>query len=252
MFSKATMGDQEGLDTTDKNQAGSTFIVIAAYNEEKSLPKVIETLVQEGYKNIIAVDDGSTDYTIATSKAKAATLDANIHILKHVINRGQGASLKTGIDYAVEQGANVIVTFDADGQHSAKEIKDIIQPVHSGEVDMALGSRFIGSKKTNVPRFKKMVLKGGILFTWMFSGTKLTDTHNGFRAFSRKAAQQIQIRQDRMEHASEIIDEICKKNISFKEVPVTITYSEYSRKKGQSSFNSLKIASKLILRKLIK
>jgi polyprenyl-phospho-N-acetylgalactosaminyl synthase len=235
----------------EDNNHSRTYIVIAAYNEEKSLPKVIETLVNHGYTNIVAVDDGSTDHTIRVSRAKADVLDANIHLLTHIVNRGQGAALKTGIDFAIDQDAQVVVTFDADGQHDAKEIASLVKPVLAGKADVVLGSRFIG-KKTKVPKFKRMVLKGGILFTWLFSGKRLTDTHNGFRALSRKAAQQIEIKQDRMEHASEIIDEICRKNISFKEVPVTIAYTDYSRKKGQSSFNSIKIATKLVLRKLIK
>ena len=107
------------------------------------------------------------------------------------------------------------------------------------------------NKKTDVPLLRKWLLKGAILFTWLYSGKRLTDTHNGFRAFSRKAAEMIDIRQDRMEHASEIIDEICKKNIALKEIPVTIHYTEYSRQKGQHSLDSVKISENLLLYKHI-
>jgi len=219
------------------------YIVIAAYNEEKSIISVIKSLKKEGYHNIIVVDDGSRDKTYELCKKE------KIHILRHVINRGQGAALKTGMDFALLSGAEIIVTFDADGQHRADEIKRLTELVRKGEVDVALGSRFLDSK-TKVPFFKRIMLKGAIIFTWAFSGIKLTDTHNGFRAFSRNAAEKIQITEDRFEHASEIIDEIAKKRIRFKEVPVTIVYSKYARAKGQSIFNSLRIAFKLILGKL--
>ena len=232
------------------------FIVIAAYNEEKSIGTVLERLIKEGYENIVVTNDSSTDNTCAVLEHCAEKYPC-VRILSHLINRGQGAALKTGIDHAVEQGAEIIVTFDADGQHNPKEIRQLIAPIVNGDVDVVLGSRFLAkngeqSKKSDIPAFKRAVLKGGILFTWLFSGKKLTDTHNGFRALSRKAAQQIQIRQDRMEHASEIIDEICKKNIPFTEVPVTITYSNYARQKGQSGLNSVKIAAKLILRRMMR
>jgi len=241
--------NEQALETGMKTGM-NTFIVIAAYNEEKSIVRVVDGLVSEGYQNVVVVDDGSSDAT-KEAVAEKAQHTSSIHLLTHFINRGQGAALKTGIDYALAQGADIIVTFDADGQHNPKEIKQLIAPIKKGEVDAVLGSRFLG-KKSDVPPLKRAVLKGGILFTWLFSGKKLSDTHNGFRALSRKAAQQIQIRQDRMEHASEIIDEICKKNIPFTEVPVTIQYSEYARRKGQSVFNSFKIATKLILRRMMR
>lgn len=222
-----------------------TFIVIAAYNEGKSIVNVIKSLKKEGYHNIVVVDDGSKDNTHQLCKKEG------IYALRHVINRGQGAALKTGIDFAVLQGADIIVTFDADGQHRAEEIKRLTKPIENREVDVVLGSRFLDGK-TKVPFFKKMTLKGGIMFTRLFSGIKLTDTHNGFRALSRRAAEQIELKQDRFEHASEILDEIARKKIRFKEVPVTIVYSEYSMAKGQSIMNSVKIASRLLLSKLMR
>jgi len=221
------------------------YIVIAAYNEEKSIVNVIKSLKKEGYHNIIVVDDGSKDKTYELCQKEG------VYVIYHIINRGQGAALKTGIDYALLKGADILVTFDADGQHRADEIKKLVQPVEEGEVDVALGSRFLDSE-TKVPFFKKLILKGGIIFTWIFSGIRLTDTHNGFRAFSRKAAQQIEITQDRFEHASEIIDEIARKKIRFKEVPVTIVYSKYAKAKGQSIFNSIMIAFKLLYSRIVR
>ena len=220
------------------------WIVIAAFNEEKIIGKVIDNLRSYNYENVVVVDDGSSDKTFNVLKSK------KVHALTHCINRGQGAALQTGIDFALSKGADVIVTFDADGQHFAEEIKDIIKPISQG-YDVALGSRFL-NKKTNIPLFRKVVLKGGTFICRLFYGIKLTDTHNGFRALSKKAAKKIRITEDKMEHASQIIDEIAKHKLKYKEVPVTIKYSEYSLNKGQSIFNAIKILFKMFVNKFLK
>ena len=222
------------------------FIVIAAYNEEKAIAKVIDDLHNHGYQNIIVVDDGSQDKTAPVAELKGAT------VLKHIINRGQGAALRTGIEYALDQGADIIITFDADGQHQAKDIKNLIQPIINNEADIVLGSRFLGDTESNVPFWRKLFLKAGALSFRLMFGVKVTDSHNGFRALSRKAAQAIEITSDRMEHASQIIEEIAKKRLRYKEIPVTIIYTDYSQEKGQSTLNAFKIFTKTILRRLIK
>ena len=221
-----------------------TWIVIAAYNEAHSIGHVVKELVKSGYKNVVVVDDGSSDDTFKIAKQYTK------HVLQHAINRGQGAALKTGIDYALQQGADIIVTFDADGQHRVEDIARVIEPVKRDEVDVALGSRFL--TKTKVPFFRKLTLKVGIFVVWLFYGIKLTDVHNGFRAFSRHAAETIDITMDGMEHASEILSEIKKHNLRFVEIPVIIIYTEYSKEHGQSSFNALKIFYKMLLHRFSK
>lgn len=223
----------------------SVWVVIAAYNEAEKVGAVVAGLKREGYRNTIVVDDGSRDETAARARAAGAM------VLQHALNRGQGAALKTGIDAALAMGAQQIVTFDADGQHDPREINDLLKPVQQGAVDIALGSRFL-TKRSRVPFLKRVVLKGGILFTWLFSGIRLTDAHNGFRALSRSAAQRIAIHHDRMEHASEIVEEIRRKHLRFREIPVTIKYTAYSQQHGQSPLNSLRIAGNLLLRKFLR
>ncbi|MFH1770974.1 MAG: glycosyltransferase family 2 protein [archaeon] len=219
------------------------FVVMAAFNEEKKIVEVINGLKKNSYRNIVVVDDGSKDNTYnVVSKL-------NVHVLRHFINRGQGASLKTGIDYAVKQGAKYVVTFDADGQHNPKEIDALLKPVVSGKFDVALGSRFL-RKNSNTPWIRRAVLKIGAMVIWVMYGVKLSDSHNGFRVFSRKAAKKIQITSDRMEHASQIVEEIRRNNLKYKEVPVTITYSDYSKGKGQSGWNSIRIAFRMLFRKI--
>ena len=220
------------------------WIVIAAFNEEKSLGSVIDSLKAQGYDNIVVVDDGSSDRTFDIAKEKG------VFALKHCINRGQGAALQTGIDFALQNNAGVIVTFDADGQHDASEIKDLITPLSEG-YSVALGSRFL-DKRANLPFSRKLILKAGALLCRLFYGLKITDTHNGFRAFSRAAAKKIRITADRMEHGSQILDEISKHKLKYKEVPVTIKYSSYSMKKGQSSMNAVKIFLKMVIDKFFK
>jgi len=220
-------------------------VVIPAYNEEKSIARVVRGLLQHGYTNLIVVDDCSRDATARRARQAGAV------VLHHAINLGQGAALKTGIDYALQQGAEIIVTFDADGQHVPEDIPALIEPITHGDVEMTLGSRFLHGR-SNVPLMKRFLLKAGILFTWLCSGIRLSDTHNGLRAISRSAAKRMTLRQNRMAHASEIIDEIHRKRIPFKEVPVTIRYTKYSMEKGQSMFNALDIAFRMLVRKLMR
>lgn len=223
-----------------------TWIVIAAYNEEKKISDVIKDLKKHGYKNIAVVDDGSSDKTVEKAEKAGA------EVLIHAVNRGQGASLKTGIDYALHRGAEYVVTFDADGQHQAKDLERMIPPVASGKYDVALGSRFIEGA-AEIPTHRKILLKGSVLVQRFFYGVILTDAHNGFRVLSRKAAEAIRITSDRMEHASEISEEIFTHELKHKEVPVDIIYSDYSLAKGHGSlWGGIKILGQALLRKLLK
>lgn len=227
----------------DKKQK-SIFFVIPAYNEGKSIARVVCELKKAGYHNIVVIDDGSRDNTFSEAKKQ------DIFALQHVVNRGQGASLKTGIDFALKHGADVLVTFDSDGQHRVEDIPAMLKPVMDGKVDVTLGSRFL--KKTEMPLGRRILLKGSVIVQWIFYGVKLSDAHNGFRVMSRKAAQMIEIDADRMEHASQIVEEIVRKKIKFREVPVTIRYTGYSMQKGQGSFlGAVKILAKMIFRKFI-
>jgi glycosyltransferase involved in cell wall biosynthesis len=220
------------------------FFVIPAYNEEKSIVKVVVGLKKAGYSNIVVIDDGSSDNTFEEAKKQG------VAVLKHVINRGQGASLKTGIEYALKHGAEFIVTFDSDGQHRIEDLPAMLEPVIRGEVDVTLGSRFL--TKTDMPLGRKILLKGSVLVQWLFYGVRLSDAHNGFRVLNRKAAQQIRIDSDRMEHASEILEEIVRKRIRYREVPVIIRYTDYSLKKGQASFKgAFKIFFKMFMKRLL-
>ncbi|MDK2849594.1 MAG: polyprenyl-phospho-N-acetylgalactosaminyl synthase [Candidatus Woesearchaeota archaeon] len=227
-------------------KSNKIFIVIPAYNEHKSLPKVLSELKSAGYKNIVLVDDGSSDDTSLIG------IKNNVYTLRHPVNLGQGAALRTGILFALKQGADIIITFDADGQHQVSDIKNLVKPIIEGKAEVVLGSRFCkGSRVENIPLSRKILLKLAVLFTRVMSNIKVTDTHNGLRALSRRAAEKINITINGMAHASEILDEVSKHNLSFVEVPVTIKYTEYSLKKGQSKLNAFRIAFRFIIKKLL-
>lgn len=215
-------------------------VVIPAYNEEKMIAETVRD-VKKYCQNVVVVDDGSSDVT--GSEAQAAGAD----VLRHLVNRGQGAALRTGINYALQQGADIIVTYDADGQFEAAEIEKICQPILNGECNIVLGSRFL--TRNEVPFFKVLFLKlSAVFFTQAITGKWLTDIQNGFRAMNRKAAEKIIIRQDRMGHAFEIIHEIARLGLKYKEIPVTVNYTDYSMKKGQKISGALKILFDLIMK----
>lgn len=222
----------------------STFVCIPAYNEGPVLADVIRDVTAH-YPNVVVVDDGSRDETFEVARSVTR------HALRHPINRGQGAALQTAIDYALLEGARYVVTFDADGQHRVADIPVLLEPLVSGECDIALGSRFLG-ETIDLPFVRLVTLKLAVLFTRFFSRVRLTDTHNGFRAFTRRAAKKIGLTCDRMAHASEVIDQVRQSGYAFVERPVQIRYTERSLAKGQSSGQALKVAADYLLGRMIR
>lgn len=222
------------------------MVIIPAWNEvsrRNRLPQTLEQLSQLPY-DIIVVDDGSTDQTATVARRWA-------HVISHPINRGQGAALMTGMQYALAHGADIIVHFDADGQMQPEDIARVIEPFQGdSELDVVLGSRFLAPTSGQaVPWVKKYLLqRPALLFQRLTTGLKLTDVHNGFRAFRASAAAKLQLQQDGMAHASEITAEIKKKKLKYKEVPVTIKYYEF----GQGFGGGLQIIRDLIIRRIIK
>jgi polyprenyl-phospho-N-acetylgalactosaminyl synthase len=215
--------------------------VIPAYNEAKNISGVISKL-KEVTSNIVIVDDCSSDNTAEIVKG------LNVILLRHIINRGQGAALQTGNEFALSQGAEIIVHFDADGQMQVKDIASVIAPIASGQFDVVFGSRSL-DKRSQTPWSKKYFIHyPGIIFNWLFTGVKLTDAHCGFRALSKKAAEKIIITQDGMAHATEILDQVRQHNLKYQEVSVEILYHEY----GQRFSSGFRIIRDLVLAKIVK
>ena len=215
------------------------FVVLPAWNEEPVVEQVIREIVPL-YPNVIVVDDGSADRTAERARRAGA------RVLRHVVNRGQGAALQTGIEYSLQQGADYVVTFDCDGQHRVEDIEVLLAPLQAGRCQVSLGSRFVGTTE-GMPWTRMLLLKLAVSFTRVVSGVRLTDAHNGLRAFHCAAARHIQISMDRMAHASQIVDDIRNKGLTYEEVPVRVRYTPYSRTKGQSSAHAFRVFSEYIL-----
>ena len=214
-------------------EAARLWIVIPAFNEGVVIADVING-VRRHYPNVVLVDDCSGDET------GASALEAGAIVLRHPVNLGQGAALQTGIRYALDRGARYIVTFDADGQHQVEDIPVMIERQRETGADVVVGSRFLGSAK-GIPPLRKAVLKMAVMFMRLSSGIPMTDAHNGFRLLTREAASKIRIRQNRMAHASEIVEQIGALKLSVAEAPVTIIYTERSLRKGQRLGNAFNI-----------
>jgi len=213
------------------------FVVVPAYNEEKKIGRVIRGLFEQGYKNIVVVDDGSTDRTAEIARQAGAV------VLRHEVNRGQGAALQTGNEHALRAGAEIVVHFDADGQFNPADIRPAIEKLK--DFDVVLGSRFLDSR-SRIPWFKRhIVLPVSRWINFVFTRLKLTDVHNGFRALSRKALEKLHISHDGMAHNSEIISQIREHGLTFVEQPVEVTYYEY----GQGIGGGVKILWDLIVSK---
>lgn len=218
-----------------------TWLVIPLYNEATVVRDVVRN-ARETFPNIVCIDDGSTDASVAEALAGGAV------VLRHPINLGQGAALQTGIEFALRQpGAEYFVTFDSDGQHQVSDAVEMVQRLRTEPVDIVVGSRFLDGR-TNASALKKLVLRMAVLFERLSTGVRLTDAHNGLRAFNRHAASAIDIRQNRMAHASEIVAQIGQHNLRYVEHPVHIVYTDYSRTKGQSLWNSVNILSELFIK----
>jgi glycosyltransferase involved in cell wall biosynthesis len=227
----------------DDEGRGGLWVVIPAYKETERLRNTLAELLPR-YPNVVVVDDGSPDETGTVARA------AGVWVLTHPINRGQGAALQTGIEFALLRGADTVVTFDADGQHDPADIPALVAALEGG-ADAALGSRFLG-RAVGMPLTRRIILKLAILFTRVVSQIKVTDTHNGLRAFTRKAAAALRIRQDRMAHASEILDEVRRLGLKYVEVPVTIRYTAATLAKGQRSSDAVRIAAQFLIGRAVK
>jgi glycosyltransferase involved in cell wall biosynthesis len=219
----------------------SVWVVIAAYNEARVIANVVGDVTRRGYR-VVVVDDGSADDTAA--QASAASI-----VIRHPVNLGQGAALQTGIDCALQNGADVIVTFDADGQHRAADIERLVIDLREARADFALGSRFLG-RTIALPPARRLLLRAATVFTQLTTGLRLTDTHNGLRAMTRRGAGRIRLRQNRMAHASEILAQIAASGLPYVEVPVRIEYTAYSLAKGQRLGDALAILLDLFARRL--
>lgn len=217
--------------------------VIPAYNEEPVVGSVV-LAARPFVSEVVVINDGSNDRTAERA------LEAGAVVYTHVINRGLGASLATGIAAALNRGADVLVTLDADGQHDPAEIPKFVEAIESRGVDAVIGSRLLASKE-HMPLRRRLYNYVGNVLTYLLFGIWTTDSQSGFRAFSRTGAKRLELRTNRMEVSSEFLKEIHDKRIAFCEIPCSVRYTDYSMAKGNNFFVGVATAGKLILRRLM-
>lgn len=223
-------------------------IVIPVYNEANVVGDVITNLRKKRPNDaIIAVNDGSSDNSLDVLLSLHG-----VYVLSHDVNLGQGAALQTGISFARKLNAKYVVTFDSDGQHSVDDIQPFYNEIESKQLDIVMGSRFLGDSISNVSAFKKYFLQLSTLFTYAISGIKLSDSHNGFRIINIKDNPHFELRHNGMSHASEIVDLVSQLKMKYAEKSCTIIYTEYSKAKGQSLWNSINIVLEIFIQRITK
>ncbi len=229
------------LSPQDKNSQ-KIFIVMPAYNEERTVGEVLQELCERNYC-VIVVDDGSKDQTSSIVNDIRAKHPQKIFICQHLINQGLGAALRTGIQCALNLGANYIVTFDADGQHHPEDVAKIIEPLQKGDAQVALGKR----NYDKMPISKKIANQIMNMITRIFYNMRVNDSQCGLRGLDQETASLLEVKSRGYAVSSEIIKEIKKNNLKMVEVPITTIYTDYSLAKGTNTSIGLAILFKMIM-----
>lgn len=232
---------QSSATSRDLSLEQDAWVVVPVFNEAEVIGPVIDNLC-EHFANVLCIDDGSSDNSAELAR------NAGARVLEHPMNLGQGAALQTGFDYAMRQpGVTHVITFDADGQHLVGDALEMLELAKRKRISVIFGSRFL-DKRTKPGLKKRVVLKLAVLFTRAFTGLRLTDAHNGLRVLSMEAMGFVRLEQNGMSHATEIVHQIAKSKLAWREYPVEVLYTEYSKRKGQSLWNSVNILIDLIVR----
>ncbi|GAB2752788.1 glycosyltransferase family 2 protein [Nocardioides salsibiostraticola] len=209
-------------------------VVVPAYNEAETVGTTVTSL-RDWFSHVVVVDDGSSDDTLDVAQSAGAV------VVRHPFNLGQGAALQTGFAYALrDPRSQRVLTFDADGQHRVSDGVTMVDLSMRTEVDVVLGSRFLGTA-LHMSSTRRLVLRAGVRFTRWSTRLDVSDAHNGMRVLSRRALEVIEITLNDMAHASQLLSLIAEHELSYAESPVTIDYSDYSRAGGQSNLNALNI-----------
>jgi glycosyltransferase involved in cell wall biosynthesis len=215
------------------------FIVIPIYNEQSVIHDIVTGLLSHNYKNIIIIDDGSTDDVAL----KISTVP--VYYARHLINRGKGSAVRTGMKIAKQKHSDCVVTIDGDGQHSIEDITTLIEKINQG-YDIALGVRSFNTKE--MPFIKVLANRIANIVIYVLFGLKVKDSQSGFKAYSKKALDLIHTSFDSYEHESEILSKIRQHRLSYAEVPIKTIYTTYSQTKArrQNITNGFRMIYKMI------
>ena len=191
-------------------------IGIPAYNEEKNIASII-TKLKKITDSIIVCDDGSSDMTSEISKNLGAV------VISHKKNMGYGVAINSIFQKSKEMKSDLLVTFDADGQHRVEDIEKVIEPIKNNQADLVIGSRFL-DKKSDIPNYRKIGIKVITQITNASIKKKLTDSQSGFRAYNQRVLSQISLSDIGMGISTEILIKSSSKGLRIMEVPITILY----------------------------
>ncbi|QIM21464.1 glycosyltransferase family 2 protein [Phycicoccus sp. HDW14] len=229
------------MNTTQQVGTEGVWLVIPLYNEASVIGEVV-THARSVFPGVVVVDDGSVDGGAEVARQAGAV------VVRHPVNLGQGAALQTGFEFALTRpDMQWVVTFDADGQHQTDDVLAMLAKARAEDLQVVFGSRFLDDR-TTPSLAKKLVLRAAVGYTNLTTHTRLTDAHNGLRLLRRDVVERLDITQNRMAHASELVEQIGALSVRYGESPVHILYTDYSRSKGQSLWNSVNILVELILR----
>lgn len=209
------------------------WVIIPAHNEEKNINKVIKK-VKKYNLNIIVVDDGSTDKTFDV----ASKLD--IIVLKHEKNFGKGIALRTGCDYAISKGAEILIVLDSDGQHKPKDIPKFIKQLT--DKDIVLSFRKFSKRMPLIFRFGNKLITTIIL---LFYGISVKDSQSGFRALTAETYKKIRWKSEGYSVESEMLCRIGKNKLKYTEIPIDTVYSD--KFKGTTALDGIKIIADILL-----
>lgn len=216
----------------------SIFAVLPAKNESTRIEPVLVTLQMQGIKNIIVVNDGSDDNT-----RDVVNKYRGIVLLDHIINLGPGAATLTGVKYAIRQGANYVVTLDADSQHNPENVISLITHLEQNKLDLVIGSRFL--QYNDIPFTRLIYNFFGNLISFFITGIYLTDSQSGMKAMSQKFANQLEISFDGFEFCIEIIKQAKIHGAEVGETPIDVKYTKDTMSKGQNFQTGLGMLLKL-------
>jgi glycosyltransferase involved in cell wall biosynthesis len=218
-------------------------VVIPMHDEARVIADVVAD-VRRRFEHVVCVDDGSNDHCGDLARQAGAT------VVRHPANLGQGAAIETGVRHALAAlDVAYVVTFDADGQHGVDDAAAMVERARQEGVQVVLGSRFLGAAE-GITGSRRLVLRAAVRFTRSTTGLEVTDAHNGLRVLRRDAAELVRLRLHGMSHASEILSLVARNALTYAEHPVTISYTDYSRAKGQRGYNALNIVFDLFVNRM--
>lgn len=222
-------------------------IIIPAYNEEKTIRDVLQSLPKKisGIDTIVSIviNDGSNDNTALIAKEYCD------YLVNHVVNLGVGAATITGLEVVKKIDADIAVTIDADDQHNPNDILKLVKPIIKNDKDVVIGTRMLNSKGMPVLKvFGNWVMN---MITYLVFHKWSTDSQSGLKSFSKKSIKKMSLHSMGYEICSEIIGEVQRNNLKYLEVPIEVKYSDYSNMKGQNWLNGVNILTKILAIKLV-